>query len=289
MDKFLYQLGLNLKLMRLHQPTGIWLLLWPCWWSIALASPGFPSPYLLALFGLGAVAMRSAGCVINDMIDRKIDAQVERTRMRPLASGLLTMRDAAWLLVMLLVVAGVVAWNLNRLAQVLSLLFFIPVLMYPLMKRVMPWPQIFLGFTFNAGAIIGWAATAGEVPPAAWILYAACWFWTLGYDTIYAHQDKRDDARIGVKSTAVAMGERTRSFVTAFYLCMAVLLARAGLKTFPQPMLVFYVSLVLAILHLLWQIRKVDLGNPQDCMRKFRSNARFGWIIFLGIVAQKII
>lgn len=287
---FLYKFILLLKLMRLHQPTGIWLLLWPCWWSIALASPDpWPSPYLLALFAIGAIVMRGAGCIINDMVDRKIDAQVARTKHRPLASGVLKMRDAYWLLVALLVVGLVVVAQLNRLAVVTGFLFCVLVVIYPFMKRYIRWPQVVLAITFNAGAIVGWAAASGDIPPQAWLLYAACFFWTLGYDTIYAHQDKRDDTRIGVKSTAVALGERTRSAVTAFYLMMVTVLTALGFAAMQHGFLVYFASLGLALAALLWQIRSVDLDSPEDCMRKFRSNARFGWIIFLGIIAQRCV
>lgn len=285
---YLYKFILLLKLMRLHQPTGIWLLLWPCWWSIAFSSPDpWPSPFLLAAFAIGATVMRGAGCVINDMVDRKIDAQVARTKERPLASGALSMRDAWWLLLVLLALGLSVVVQLNRLAVVVGFLFCVPVVIYPFMKRYLRWPQLVLALTFNAGAIVGWAATAGTIPPEAWLLYAACFFWTLGYDTIYAHQDKRDDVRIGVKSTAVALGERTRSYVTGFYLVMVTLLSALGFAALQQGFLIYFASLGLALAVLMWQIRKVELDSPEDCLRRFRSNARFGWIIFLGIIAQR--
>ncbi len=282
---------LYLKLMRLHQPTGIWLLLWPCWWSIALTTQShFPSLTLLGLFLLGAIVMRGAGCVINDIIDRKIDAQVVRTKNRPLASGALTLSDALILLAILCFIGLFVLVNLNIAAIIIGFLFFIPVCVYPFMKRWIAWPQIFLGLTFNAGAVVGWAAVSGwEIPLSALILYLSGIFWTLGYDTIYAHQDKKDDMRIGVKSTAVNMREKTKSYIYAFYLIEIMLLIVVGWLVFTVPPYVFYGGVGVAFGHLMWQVKSADLDNPMDCMNKFKSNVMFGWIVFFAIVGEKYI
>ncbi len=278
-----------LQLMRLHQPTGIWLLLWPCWWSIALASNSQPDIFLLAIFALGAIIMRGAGCVVNDIIDRKIDAQIERTKNRPLASGKLSLLNAYSLLAILLSIGLFILYKLNNLAVILSLIFFIPVLIYPFMKRIMAYPQIFLALTFNSGAIIGWAAVTNSVEFPAIILYFACIFWTIGYDTIYAHQDKNDDEKIGVKSSALSLRGKTRLFVTIFYLIMTVLLLIVGIITFTEHSIIYYIAVFLALIHLIWQIRFVNLDDPNDCMKKFCSNSWLGGIIFLGILIEGIL
>lgn len=276
--------------MRLHQRTGIWLLLWPCWWSIALAYQGTQPPlFLLALFAIGAVAMRGAGCVINDIVDRKIDAQVERTKNRPLASGQLSVQVAYWLLAGLLAIGLVVLFYLNHMAVSLSLFYMILVMFYPFMKRLIGWPQLFLAITFNAGAMIGWAAAKGDIDTAAWLLYGAGMLWTLGYDTIYAHQDKKDDARIGVKSSAVSMGSYTKHFVTLFYLLMILLLAITGHRVLERNLMMYDIGLLIALLHLMAQVKLVNLDKPASCMRTFRSNGWFGWIIFLAIMLARLV
>ena len=184
-------------LARWDRPIGTWLLLWPCWWAVALA-PGWPDLKLLALFAIGAVAMRGAGCVINDLADRDLDARVERTRHRPLASGRLTTGEALAFLALQLLVGLLVLLSFNRFTILLGLASLPLVIVYPLMKRVTWWPQAFLGVTFNWGALVGWSAVTGDLAAPALTLYVAGFLWTLGYDTIYAHQDKADDAVIGV-------------------------------------------------------------------------------------------
>ena len=281
---------LYIKLMRLHRPTGIWLLMWPCWWSIAMASTkSTPDIYLLALFAFGAIVMRSAGCIINDIIDRDIDAKVLRTKDRPLASGKIHVVNAYWLLAILLVFGLVILTQLNFLSLMLGLLLFIPVLVYPYMKRIMAWPQIVLGLTFNAGAIIGWSAANNAIQYPSLLIYAACFFWTMGYDTIYAHQDKADDKKIGVKSTAVSMQDHTKSYVAVFYLITIVLLWLAGRMVFTEHNLVFYIGLALALLHMILQLIRVDLNSPESCLKVFKSNTYLGAIVFIAIVIEKLL
>ncbi len=275
-----------LRLMRLHQPTGIWLLLWPCWWSVALASHGWPSLKLLALFALGAVLMRSAGCIMNDIADREFDRQVERTRSRPLASGELSVRQAAALLTLLLAAAAAVALALGWVVVLWAALSLPLVVSYPFMKRISWWPQLFLGFTFNWGALMGWAAVRGTVGLPTILLYIGCIFWTLGYDTIYAHQDKLDDARAGVKSTALRLGNNTKRAVGCFYLLAVIFWAAAGLAAGSG--LWLFIILLLAELQLGWQICAVDLDDPASCRRIFISNARLGWLLFAGFVAGSV-
>ena len=274
-----------LKLMRLHQPTGIWLLLWPCWWAIAFASQGLPDLRLLAVFALGAVLMRSAGCIINDIIDKEFDAKVERTKDRPLASGALTNLQAMILLVILLLLAGGLLLLLNRTCIILGLSSLLLVGTYPFMKRITYWPQAFLGLTFNWGALMGWAAVSGGVSLGAGLLYGAGICWTLGYDTIYAHQDKSDDKEVGVKSTAVLLGQDTKRWLKEFYKASMVLLAMAGIVTHEYTP--FYYAWFIPAVHLYWQVRTVNLDDSDDCMRKFRSNTVFGALVFVAIVMGK--
>jgi len=265
-----------LRLMRLHQPVGIWLLLWPCCWSIALAANGTPPLSLLALFALGAVTMRSAGCIINDMADREFDRQVERTQNRPLASGELSMRQAGILLAILLLIAAALAFMVGPAAILWGALSLIPVAIYPFMKRISWWPQLFLGLTFNWGALMGWAAVRGGIEWPAILLYTGGIFWTLGYDTIYAHQDKADDARIGVKSTALRLGLRTKPAVALFYAAALFFWAIAGANL---PLLLPVAA------HSLWQVYSVDLDTPSSCRRAFKSNAWLGALVFLSFLS----
>jgi 4-hydroxybenzoate polyprenyltransferase len=268
------------RLMRLHQPVGVWLLLWPCWWSLALASPGLPSPALMALFAVGALAMRSAGCIVNDMADRDFDRQVERTSSRPLASGALGMRQAATLLALLLLVSCGVAALLGRPVFAWSAAALPLVAAYPFMKRITWWPQLFLGLTFNWGALLGWVAVRGAVEPAALCLYIGGVFWTLGYDTIYAHQDKRDDARIGVKSTALRLGGATKLAVRLFYVLAVILWAIAGIRA--QANLFYFATLALAQVHFGWQVCSVDLDSPASARKVFASNVMLGALVQAG-------
>ena len=204
-----------LRLMRIDRPIGTWLLLLPGWWAIALAAPdgGWPDFRLLALFAVGAIVMRGAGCVVNDMADRDFDARVARTATRPIPSGAVSLRRAGLLLAGLLVIGLAVLLSLGTLAIWLGVLSLGLVALYPFMKRVTDWPQVWLGLTFNWGALLGWAAATGRIdPPALW-LYAGGIAWTMVYDTIYAHQDKEDDALIGVRSTALLFGGASRRWL----------------------------------------------------------------------------
>ena len=275
------------RLARLDRPIGVWLLLWPCWWGLALAqTAAWPDPWLLALFAVGALVMRAAGCTINDIADRDFDARVARTATRPLASGELRPRHA-WLFLAALLGAGLaVLLQLDRAAIALGLLALPLVALYPFMKRITWWPQAWLGLTFNWGTLIGWAAVTGTVgaPPIA--LYAAGIAWTLGYDTIYAHQDKEDDALIGVKSSARRLGEATRPWLYAFYCAAVVLIGVAGaLAGLAWP---FYLGLGLAAAQLAWQAARVDIDAPADCLAKFKSNKGLGLIVFAAIVAGRV-
>src|SRR5271155_5388705 len=205
------------RLARLDRPIGTWLLLFPGWWGIALASRRWPDPLLLLLFAIGAVAMRGAGCTLNDIADRDYDGQVARTRLRPLPSGAVSVRQAVIFLLLQLMIGAAVLFSLNRITILLGAAVLGLIGTYPFMKRITYWPQVFLGLNFNWGALMGWTAVTGALGWPPLLLYIGGVFWTLGYDTIYAHQDKEDDIRIGVKSSAIALGEHTRPWLFAFY------------------------------------------------------------------------
>ncbi|MEM7022695.1 MAG: 4-hydroxybenzoate octaprenyltransferase [Pseudomonadota bacterium] len=269
-------------LARWDRPIGSWLLLWPCWWGVVLASP-LPDPWLMVLFAIGAIAMRGAGCVINDLIDRDLDAKVERTRHRPLASGQLGVPQALAFLAIQLLIGLLVLHSFNGFTVALGFAVMPLVLIYPLMKRITWWPQAYLGLTFNWGALVGWSAVTGSLSMPAILLYAAGFFWTLGYDTIYAHQDKADDALIGIKSSARKLGGATIPWLWGFYGVTLALLVLAGLLNGAGPW--FIAGLVLAALHFTWQIRTVDIDDPASCLRRFRSNRELGLLVFLAILA----
>jgi 4-hydroxybenzoate polyprenyltransferase len=271
------------RLARLDRPIGTWLLLFPAWWGIALASPRWPDPVLLALFALGAVAMRGAGCTLNDIADREYDGKVARTRMRPLPSGRVTVAQAILFMVGLLAIGAAVLLSLNPISIVLGIAVIGLIATYPFMKRITWWPQLFLGLNFNWGALVGWTAVTGSLAWPPVLLYVGGIFWTLGYDTIYAHQDKEDDARIGVKSSALALGARTRPFLFGFYAAAIVLWGAAGAAAGLG--LGFWGLLAAAAVQLAWQAARVDTEDPSDCLRKFRSYRGVGWLMLGGIIA----
>ena len=272
-------------LARWDRPIGTWLLLWPCWWAVALA-PGWPDLRLLVPFAIGAVALRGAGCVINDLADRDLDARVERTRNRPLASGRLSTRQALAFLGVQLLVGLLVLLSFNSFTILLGFASMPLVIAYPFMKRITWWPQAFLGLTFNWGALVGWSAVTGDLAAPALVLYVAGFLWTLGYDTIYAHQDKVDDALIGVKSSARWLGAATPRWLWIFYAGALVLIGVAGRLVGMGPG--FYLLLIVAGAHLAWQVRTLDLDDPRSCLSRFRSNRQFGWLVFLALLAGKV-
>jgi 4-hydroxybenzoate polyprenyltransferase len=275
------------RLARLDRPIGTWLLLFPGWWGIALAARGWPDPMLMGLFALGALAMRGAGCTLNDIADRHYDAQVVRTRLRPLPSGAVSVPQAVVFLLLQSAIGAAVLLSLNRASIVLGLAVIGLIASYPFMKRITYWPQIFLGLNFNWGALVGWSAVTGRLALPPVLLYLGGIFWTMGYDTIYAHQDKDDDRRIGVKSSALALGSRTRPWLFVFYAAAALLWGAAGrIAGLAAP---FWVGLALAMLQLGWQAARVDIDDPTDCLAKFRSNRLTGWLLLAGIVAGHLV
>jgi 4-hydroxybenzoate polyprenyltransferase len=277
------------RLMRLDRPIGTWLLLLPGWWALAIpATPGgWPNPLWIALFGIGAILMRGAGCVINDFFDRDFDARVARTADRPLASGAISARAALAFLALLLAVSFAILVQFNLFAIAIGALSLLLVFPYPLMKRITWWPQAWLGLTFNWGALLGWAVVRGDLDPAAFVLYAAGFFWTLGYDTIYAHQDKEDDALVGIKSTARLFGAKSRLWIAFFYIMTVALLAVTGwMEALAWP---FWAGLGLGAAHLAWQALTIDFDDAKDCLAKFRANRDFGLIIFAAAIAGRLL
>lgn len=272
-----------LRLARLDRPIGTWLLLWPCWWAIVLASGDIG---LMLVFALGAVVMRGAGCTFNDIVDRDLDAQVARTANRPLPSGAVSV-VAAWIFLIAQCGVGLaILLSLNDFAIAVGVASLFPVAVYPFMKRITYWPQLFLGIAFNWGALLGWAAVTGTLAlPAIW-LYLGGIFWTLGYDTIYAHQDAGDDALIGVKSTALKFEANSKPAIAGFYAAALAMFALAGWSAGTG--WGFWPILGLAGAHLAWQVIALQSDNPANCLRLFRSNRDFGAILFVAIVAGLI-
>ena len=278
------------RLARLDRPIGTWLLLLPCWWGVALAASGttggWPDPLLLALFAVGALVMRGAGCTINDLADREYDAKVARTATRPIASGAVTVNQAIVFLVIQLAIGLAVLSQFNLFTLKLGVASLALVVIYPFAKRVTYWPQVVLGLTFNWGALLGWTAVTGSLEPLPVVVYAAAFFWTMGYDTIYAHQDKADDVAVGVKSTALRLGARTRPWLIGFYAASVILLFAAGHMA--DLGVGYSVGLAVGAIHLMRQVRGVDIDDPANCLAVFKSNRYFGMIIFLAIIAGKL-
>lgn len=275
-----------LRLMRADRPVGWWLLLWPCLWSLALAGAGLDDGYLYLLFFVGAVVMRGAGCVLNDIVDRDFDGQVERTRGRPIPSGAVTVRQAVVFMAALSLIGLGILVQLKPFAIYLGVASLGLIIIYPFMKRFTYWPQIFLGLAFNWGALMGWAAVHNSLSPAALALYAGGIAWTLGYDTIYAHQDKQDDLLVGIKSTALKFGSNTRGWLWGFYSTAILMFLLAGWLA--NAGILFYPVMIFAATHLTYQIVTVDIDSPASCLARFKANRDFGWIVFAGAIAGQI-
>jgi len=275
-----------LLLMRLDRPIGTWLLLLPGWWGLALAGQPWPDALLMVYFAIGAVIMRGAGCVVNDLWDREIDKRVERTRQRPLPSGAVTVPQALAFLAGLLLLGLLIALQFNFFTLCLGMASLVLIGVYPLMKRLTWWPQAFLGLTFNWGVLMGYAAATEELGAGAMVLYAGGVLWTLGYDTIYAHQDKVDDVTAGVKSLALRLGDASRMWIGLFYAGFFILAVMAGLLTLLG--WAYFALLPLAALHAVWQVRGWQPDDPADCLRRFRSNRDFGLLVLLALVAGRL-
>ncbi|MBV9785270.1 MAG: 4-hydroxybenzoate octaprenyltransferase [Acidisphaera sp.] len=274
-------------LARLDRPIGAWLLFLPGLWSILLArAPATRTGWLIALFAVGSVLMRAAGCVVNDMWDRDMDRHVVRTAGRPLASGAIGLGQATLFLAVLLGSSLLILLQLDRVAQLLGVASLGLVALYPLAKRVTWWPQLMLGFTFGWGAPLGYAAAAGSLDRSAAALYAAAIVWILGYDTIYAHQDREDDALVGVKSTARLFGENSRPFLAACYGATVLLLALAGVWAGLSPW--FDAALVLPAALLAWQVARLDIADPAGCLVLFKLNREVGLAVAAAILIGRL-
>jgi 4-hydroxybenzoate polyprenyltransferase len=274
-----------LRLARLDRPIGSWLLLMPCWWSVGLAAVHARSQvnvWHLLLFFIGAFAMRGAGCTWNDIVDRDLDSQVERTRSRPIPSGQVTVASAAAFLMLQALVGLAVLLQFNRFTIYVGFASLAVVAIYPFMKRITYWPQIVLGLAFSWGALMGWPATFARLDLPALLLYAGAISWVIGYDTIYAHQDREDDALIGIKSTALLFRERTKPMLELFYALAVALIALAGWSAGAR--ILFALGLLAFATHLAWQIARLDVDDPINCLVVFKSNRDAGLILFAGLV-----
>jgi 4-hydroxybenzoate polyprenyltransferase len=277
-----------LRLSRFDRPIGSWLLLMPCWWSAALAAGVAGDlrqlPSTVMLFFIGAFVMRGAGCTWNDITDRNLDGKVERTRSRPIPSGQLTIGQALAFLVAQAPVGLIVLLQFNRFAILTGIASLLIVAIYPFMKRITYWPQVVLGLAFSWGALMGFAVILARVDATALVLYAGSIAWVIGYDTIYAHQDSEDDARIGIKSTALLFGARTRPALAVFYglavglFALAFVLAGAGVAAF--------IGLALFAAYLVRQVVRIDISCSALCLKLVKSNRDAGLILFAGLVAD---
>jgi 4-hydroxybenzoate polyprenyltransferase len=277
-----------LRLVRFDRPIGAWLLLFPCWWGQALAElslgRSYPNPWYLALFFAGAFLMRGAGCTYNDIVDKDYDVRVARTAARPLPSGQVSVSKARIFLVLLLIAGCVILLQFNRFTILLGASSLILVAIYPFMKRLTDWPQIVLGLVFKWGALVGWSAIQGSLSPPALALYAGCVLWTIGYDTIYAHQDKEDDLRVGLRSTALRLGAATPQWLLGFFGGAVVLWGIAGAAAGAR--LAFFLALAMAAGQLAWQAATLKIDDGANCLTRFKSNQLIGWLLLGGLVAD---
>jgi 4-hydroxybenzoate polyprenyltransferase len=274
-----------LRLGRLDRPIGSWLLLTPCWWSLGLAGMAndrAPSLWHIVLFFIGAFAMRGAGCTWNDLVDRDLDGRVERTRSRPIPSGQVTIGQATVFMVAQGLIGLAVLIQFNRFTVLCGFASLLVVVIYPFMKRITYWPQIFLGLAFSWGALMGWPAAFGRLDAPAFILYAGSIAWVIGYDTIYAHQDREDDLLIGIKSTALLFGQRTAPMLAIFYALAIVLIGLAGFTAGGG--WIFAIGLAAFAAHLASQVVRLDIDDPAHCLMLFRSNRDAGLILFAAML-----
>jgi 4-hydroxybenzoate polyprenyltransferase len=280
-----------LRLARVDRPIGFWLLAIPCFWSVALASRSigadYPDPTLLLLFALGALVMRGAGCIYNDLLDQDIDARVVRTQGRPLPSGQVRPRAALLFMLALSLIGLAVLLSFNAATIWLGLGVLPIVALYPLVKRFSYWPQAVLGLAFNWGALLGYTAVLGRIEWAAVVLYGGAVAWTIGYDTIYAHQDREDDALLGLKSTALKFGRATKIWLAGLYALAWLGITIAGMLAGAE--IIFLLGMGAAGAHLFWQVATLDIDDPENCLKRFRSNCDFGAIAFVAIVLDMVL
>jgi 4-hydroxybenzoate polyprenyltransferase len=279
-----------LRLARLDRPIGSWLLLMPCWWSVGLAgmhAGRFPSLWHIVLFFIGAFAMRGAGCTWNDLVDRDLDKRVERTRSRPIPSGQVSVAQAIGFMALQALVGLAVLLQFNRFTVMCGFASLLVVAIYPFMKRITYWPQIVLGLAFSWGALMGWPAAFGRLDWPALVLYAGAISWVIGYDTIYAHQDREDDLLIGIKSTALLFQENTRPMLALFYAGAVVLIGAAGVMAGGR--WIFLIGLAAFAAHLAWQVKLLDIDDSAHCLKLFKSNRDAGLILFAAMLVQAVV
>ena len=286
------QLNLFIELTRLKKPIGFMLLFWPCAWGLTLAYDFTDNLnnyfFYLILFFLGSILMRSAGCIVNDILDKEFDAKVFRTKNRPIASGKVSIKLGIFYSILLCFLALLVLLNFNSFTIILALGSMPLAFTYPLMKRFTYWPQLFLGITFNYGLILGWTAVSGKLEIIPILFYIGAIFWTLGYDTIYGYQDIKDDEIIGLKSTSIKFKGKAKKFLFACYTFVIIFFIVGGFKM--NFHFSYYFLILIPLIHLfLYQIKKFDLKNPSSCLNAFKSNNFFGLIVFLNILIVKIL
>jgi 4-hydroxybenzoate polyprenyltransferase len=278
-----------LRLARLDRPIGSWLLLMPCWWSLGIAgirADHLPSLWHVVLFFIGAFAMRGAGCTWNDLVDRDLDGRVERTRSRPIPSGQVSVAQATAFMLAQGLVGLLVLLQFNRFTVLCGLASLAVVVIYPFMKRITYWPQIFLGLAFSWGALMGWPAMFGRLDAPAFVLYLGAISWVIGYDTIYAHQDREDDLLVGIKSTALLFGDNTRRMLALFYAGAVLLIGAAGLMAGGE--LIFLLGMLAFAAHLGWQVLRLDISDPVHCLKLFKSNRDAGLILFGAMLLEAV-
>ena len=279
------------RLARFDRPIGAWLLLFPCWWSQALAElttgQRYPDLRHLLLFMIGAFVMRGAGCAYNDFVDRDVDAKVARTGSRPIPSGQVTPKQALAFTAVLCSIGLAVLLQFNRMTVLVGAASLLLVAIYPFMKRLTYWPQVVLGLTFKWGALVGWTAVTGALAAPALLLYAGAVLWTIGYDTLYAHQDKEDDLMAGLKSTALRFGEQTKAWVSGFYAGALILWTAAAAAAGAH--MPTYLALCVVAVHLAWQVMTLVTDDAVNCLVRFRANRDVGFVLFAGLVADMIL
>jgi 4-hydroxybenzoate polyprenyltransferase len=285
------QLKLFIELTRLKKPIGFMLLFWPCTWGLTLAYDFSKNLniyfFYLILFFLGAVLMRSAGCIVNDILDKEFDKKVDRTKNRPIASNNVSVRLGIIYSIILCFLALMVLLNFNMLTIILAFGSMPLAFTYPLMKRFTYWPQLFLGITFNYGLILGWTAVSGELNILPVLFYFGAIFWTLGYDTIYGYQDIKDDEIIGLKSTSIKFKNNPNKFLIICYSVFLFIILTIGLLMNLNKL--FYLSFIIIVLHMIYfQIKKLEIENKLNCLKIFKSNNFLGLLVFLSLVAGKI-
>jgi len=287
LTKLFYNIRIKSKpfyeLARYDKPIGFLLLMWPCLWSYAAASSFIDKPldlFYVILFIIGSIVMRGAGCTWNDYLDKHYDAKVERTKNRPLAANKISENKALIFLFIQLVIGFLILIQFNKLTILIGVFSIIPITIYPLMKRITWWPQLFLGITFNWGALLGWTAMTNNISIYSIVLYIGCVFWTIGYDTIYAHQDKIDDDFLGLKSSAVFLGENSKIAISIFYLVFFISISFLSLTLGSINGWLNYIILTLVGIHLARQIYLLDINDPSICYSIFKSNNSIGFIVF---------